>query len=94
MKTPHLSLDPVKYIVRGVSHVTIEWRGNDSWAICSESGLTLNRNGEWEPEPQPSSRTEEYIARNRYFGLAHATNALAEYLYERDKRDGLRHDKP
>jgi hypothetical protein len=38
---------------------------SDLWAIRRLSS-TLNRDGEWEYEPIPSSRDDEYMARNRY----------------------------
>lgn len=35
------------------------------WKIYRQ-GETLNEKTEWEREPQPSSRTEEYLNANRY----------------------------
>lgn len=37
----------------------------DTWAV-RQRGWTLNRDGEWEYEPQPSSRDAEFYARCRY----------------------------
>lgn len=38
---------------------------HDWWAVTF-MGRTLNRDGEWEFEPQPSSREDDYLARNRF----------------------------
>jgi hypothetical protein len=35
------------------------------WAI-TRAGSCFNREGEWEWEPLPSSRDDEYLMRNRY----------------------------
>lgn len=40
-------------------------RGPSQWAV-SDGGFVLTRTGEWEAEPQPSSRTDEFIARTRF----------------------------
>jgi hypothetical protein len=49
--------------------------GEDTWAVRTRSWC-LNRDGEWEHEPIPSSRTAEFFARCR-FSLGEAL-ALAE----------------
>lgn len=49
--------------------------GPDLWAIRFK-GLTMNRDGEWEWEPIPSSRDDEYMQRCR-FGAPNV--ALAVY---------------
>ncbi len=46
-------------------YVTIEWRDVDRWAIV-DGGLVLARDGEWEVERQPSSRTNGFKERTRY----------------------------
>jgi hypothetical protein len=47
--------------------ITVEWRGGTTWAVLSGSGHTcLGRGGEWDYEPQPSSRTDEWIATHRF----------------------------
>ena len=45
--------------------ITLEWRGDGTWAIC-HLGSVYSRNHEWEYEPNPSSRSDEFIARTRY----------------------------
>lgn len=49
----------------GETRITIEWRGEDSWCI-HHCGSCLNTDGEWEYEPMPSNREDDYIARTRY----------------------------
>jgi hypothetical protein len=41
---------------------TSDW---ETWAIC-RNGCTFGADGEWELEPQPSSRDEDYLYRHRY----------------------------
>lgn len=48
----------------------VERRGGDAWAV-REGASVVNRDGEREHEPLPSSRDEAFIARTR-FGLAEA----------------------
>ena len=38
----------------------------DCWAVIKRGRLVLNHDGEWEYEPQPSSRTEEFLKRCRW----------------------------
>jgi hypothetical protein len=45
--------------------ISISWRGEGAWAVC-DMGLVLNHDGDWEYEPTPSNRTEEFKARTRY----------------------------
>ena len=65
------------------SDVRIEWRGGreedqDKWAIITY-GLCYTRDGEWEHEPQPSSRTAEFLSRCRY-SLAEALEVVTEAI--------------
>lgn len=46
-------------------HHYVESRGDGTWAI-KNGGCVLNIDGEWEWEPSPSNRTDEFIARTRF----------------------------
>lgn len=49
---------------------------SERWAI-RRLGFTLNRDGEWEFEPQPSSRDDDYMQRNRYMTITEALHVWA-----------------
>ena len=55
--------------------VMIEARGFDAWAVV-DAIFVLNREGEWEYEPQPSNRSDEFLARTRF---ATAQEALDQW---------------
>jgi len=40
--------------------------GSRQWIIQNRGGDVLNRDGEWEYQPMPSSRTDEFLARTRW----------------------------
>ena len=47
----------------------VQWRGGDRWCVAdAQNGATgvLNAAGEWEWEPQPSERREDFLARTRF----------------------------
>lgn len=50
--------------------VTVEWRGGDRWAISEGSwsprAVWCEATQEWEYEPLPSERSEDFCARTRY----------------------------
>lgn len=48
--------------------------GPDRWAIINSggSGSCLNKNGEWEYQPSPSNRDEEFYKRCRYASVHEA----------------------
>lgn len=59
----HLEYDP--------HAITVEWRGGDTWAITPGPGWSPGRvwceaTQEWEWEPSPSNREDDFIARTRY----------------------------
>ena len=58
------------YLVDAKRDIRVERRGPDVWAVL-EMASVVNRDGEREHEPMPSSRDEEFIARTR-FGLSEA----------------------
>jgi len=55
---------PTKYRV-GSERLYIEERGNDLWAVTDGSSV-LNTDGQWEWEPSPSGRDDDFIARTRF----------------------------
>lgn len=56
---------PEKYSISGHKDVYIESRGYGHWAI-SHCSSVLARDGYWEYEPFPSSRTQDFIKRTRW----------------------------
>ena len=52
------------------------WQVDDSilWA-CRNRGMVLSKDGEWEYEPMPSSRTEAFLKRCRFKTLKAALKA-------------------
>lgn len=64
-----VSAVPIEY---GDSHhfaLYVQWRGGDRWCVAdAQNGATgvLNADGEWEWEPLPSERREDFLARTRF----------------------------
>lgn len=58
------------FLIDREREIRVERRGPDVWAVL-EMASVVNRDGEREHEPMPSSRDEEFIARTR-FPLAEA----------------------
>jgi hypothetical protein len=58
----------------GNTRTTVEYRGDGKWAV-NDCGFVLSRTGEWEYEPLPSSRTDDFIARCRFDNLEEAFEA-------------------
>lgn len=76
-----LELNPVKYQLgkyRGSETVYIEDRGDNRWAITNGDSC-LNTDFEWEFEPRPSSRSNEFKDRTR-FTFSDAKLVLAEAI--------------
>ena len=65
----------------GRDAIYIEDRGDDRWAISNGSSV-LNTDGEWEWEPRPSCRDDDFIARCR-FSLAEAKRRALEETAKR-----------
>lgn len=61
----HMWTDMNKFRDGDHYHLSVEYRGPKAWTIANHS-CSLNRNGEWEYEPYPSNRTDEFIERTRY----------------------------
>ena len=51
-----------------------------SWAIRYD-GSVLNKNGEWEWEPQPSSRDDDFINRTRFDTAQEAADFALKFKY-------------
>lgn len=52
--------------------------GHDLWAIRKNNNC-LNKNGEWEYEPMPSSRTDDFMERCRYKSIEEAYSTWDSY---------------
>lgn len=63
--TYSVSILPMDHREHGHFEVTVEWRGNDRWAVL-HSGYCLGADGEWDYERRPSSRTDEWLASHRF----------------------------
>jgi len=63
--------------------INIESRGENVWAICSIFGQCLNKQMEWEYEPLPSSRTEDFIDRTRFYSLKTTYLFFEEFARQR-----------
>jgi hypothetical protein len=49
--------------------------GADLWAVRTKSGCCLNKEGDWEDEPQPSSRDDAFLNRCRFATSREAIDA-------------------
>lgn len=52
--------------------------GPDKYAVRNGRGFSLNKSGEWEWEPMPSSRDTAYIQQCRFDTLGEAKKAVQE----------------
>jgi hypothetical protein len=64
------------FLIDKERELRVERRGPEAWAV-REGASVVNRDGEREHEPMPSSRDEAFIARTR-FGLAEALRVARE----------------
>lgn len=61
--------------------VYVEWRGRwcgkgpELWGVVSHMGFVWGKAGDWAYEPQPSSRTEEFIREFRWTDYDEAVKA-------------------
>ncbi|ONH58342.1 hypothetical protein CcI49_23085 [Frankia sp. CcI49] len=65
---------------------------DDSWAVLNggtgwDTAEVLNRDGQWEWEPRPSERTEDFVARTR-FPFDEAKALVDELLEDDSSQDG------
>lgn len=72
---------PTRYTVGSVEDamsahlaIQVEYAGKGRWAVRRASEC-LSRNGEWEWEPQPSSRTDEWLTEFRFTSHTDAIRA-------------------
>jgi hypothetical protein len=76
-----VTLEPVRYEVIGHPfrrhRVFIEKRGVGRWVCTTGTGDALNGYGEFEYEPLPSNRSDEFIHRTRFTG---AEEALGNFV--------------
>ncbi len=56
---------PLDHREAGYFSITVEWRGDDLWAVC-RYGECLDGDGNWSHEPQVSSRTADWVATHRF----------------------------
>jgi len=68
--------------------------GSRLWAIRKSSGSVLNNLGEWEHEPLPSCRDEEFLARCRYATPLDARDAYMAYAERCGERNSERQLEP
>lgn len=75
---PH---DP-KRLVRCIKVELRTWANDPqkSWAIVDEIKHNLNHDGEWEHEPFPSSRTEDFFQRCRWSDLQEAIAFVLNHI--------------
>lgn len=77
-----------RIIDSGGEYTTIERRSAmdkpEKWAVCN-LGDVLNKNGQWEYEPQPSSRSDEFIECTRFDTVEEAYEAWISWKKANDK---------
>lgn len=75
----HKACLPVKYEIQGQDRIAIEARGYGHWAV-TQGSFVLNKLGEWEYEPMPSGRSEEFIKRTRWNSAEAAFEAFKTWF--------------
>jgi hypothetical protein len=60
-----VSCIPEGNINRHLYEVTVSYRGDGRWAV-GRSGDCLGADGEWDWEPSPSSREDDWLATHRF----------------------------
>jgi hypothetical protein len=73
-----------------LADISIEWRGDDRWCIFNGTSC-YNKLGEWEYEPRPSSRSDEYLERARYT-LDEALTIAAKIVKDAVRDDVMKED--
>lgn len=80
-----ITLIPCSYQIAGViESIQIQrlknLAGDHIWKITDNTGMVLNKHGEWEPEPQPSERNPRFRERTRYMKLEEAVEQLKKEI--------------
>jgi hypothetical protein len=60
-----VSLLPRDHIDYRLFALKVEYRGDDRWAVV-HLGYCLDADGEWDYEPLPSSRDDDWLATHRF----------------------------
>lgn len=60
-----VSVLPEGSVNRGHYDVTVDWRGPGRWAVCW-LGYCLGADGEWDYEPSPSNREDDWLEAHRF----------------------------
>lgn len=63
--SPFTKEEREKYEEANYFSITLSYRGNGLWAIKNRVNA-YSRDGKWNYEPLPSSRSDEYITKNRF----------------------------
>ena len=74
-----LGISPCAYRFENSRDLRVEWRGTGLWAVV-EGGACLNKSGEMEYEPRPSSRDDAFFDRCR-FTLDEALRRASERVH-------------
>ena len=64
-----------EFVIDRDHRITVSNRGRAHWAVVQDGILNLNKDGQWQWEPQPSSRDDEFLAACRFESLAEAMAA-------------------
>lgn len=72
-----VSLLPADDINASSFAITVAYRGRGLWAVLRRS-FCLGRDGEWDYEMKPSSRTDEWLADHRFTDVEALVLAKAE----------------
>lgn len=60
-----VSAVPEDNINHGHFSVTVQWRGGETYAVARHR-MCLGTDGEWDYEPSPSNRDDDWIAAHRF----------------------------
>lgn len=57
---------PEDHELRHAMTVNVEYRGRDRYAVLNRLGDALGVDGEWDWEPRPSERNDDWVATHRF----------------------------